>query len=270
VPDRGAMIRDQRDQPHSVVGGISDVTERRRAEENLERSHGQLRALSGRLHSLREEERTRIAREIHDELGQLLTGLKMDLRWMERRLSQSTDASLNPLLDKVVAASEIADATISGVQRIAFELRPGVLDTLGLSSAVHHEAIRFQERTDILCRVQCPDFSPPPSEEVTTTTFRILQEALTNVARHAHATEISIALATKDNELELVVADNGRGIPPAELEDPSSLGLLGMRERAALLRGKVTLETAPHGGTVVTLRLPLGARSTTMESSRTP
>jgi two-component system sensor histidine kinase UhpB len=259
VFDRGVLIRDRQGRPHSVVGGLADISERRGAEENLERSHRQLRALSGKLQSLREAERTRIAREIHDELGQMLTALKMDLRWIERRLTQQTDASLNPLLDKIVAASEIVDATIGGVQRIAFELRPGVLDTLGLSAGVHHEAIRFQQRTDVLCRVQCPDFSPPPSDEVTTTTFRILQEALTNVARHAQASEVSIVLATKDNELELVVADNGRGIPREALGDPNSLGLVGMQERAALLGGHVTLSQAPRGGTVVTLRLPLVA-----------
>ncbi|HET6495360.1 MAG TPA: ATP-binding protein, partial [Thermoleophilia bacterium] len=113
------------------------------------------------------------------------------------------------------------------------------------------------------CRVQCPDFLPPPSKEIATTTFRILQEALTNVARHSHATEVSITLTTKDNEIELVVADNGRGIPPADLEGPGSLGLLGMRERAALHRGDVTFESAARGGTVVTLRLPLGNAPTT-------
>jgi two-component system sensor histidine kinase UhpB len=261
VHDRGVLVRDADGKVVRMVGGISDITERRKAEENLERSHQQLRAFSAKLQSLREEEGARIAREIHDELGQMLTGLKMDLRWIERRLSEGTDTSLNPLLDKVVAASELADATIGCVQRIAAELRPGALDTLGLAPAVQNEASRFQERTGIVCRVQCPDFAPAPTPDVATTTFRILQEALTNVTRHAQATEVSIQLWMKDGELHLEVADNGLGIRETDLADSSSLGLLGMRERAALLGGEVSIGGGPRGGTVVALRLPasLGA-----------
>ena len=259
IVDRGFVIHDAVGKPVRMVGGMSDSTARKDAEDKLDRSHRQLRALSAKLQSLREEERSRIAREIHDELGQMLTGLKMDLRWIERRLSQSADATLNPLLDKVVEAGELADATINTVQRISSDLRPGVLDNLGLVAAVRHEAARFQERTGVTCRLACPEESLPLPRDIATAAFRIFQESLTNVTRHAQASEVSVELGWKGAELSLDIADNDRGIQPADLEDPKSLGLLGMRERAQILEGDLTITPRPSGGTLVQLRLPLPA-----------
>jgi signal transduction histidine kinase len=239
---------------------MSDVTARRQAEQKLAQSHRQLRALSARLECMREEERTRIAREIHDELGQLLTGLKMDLRWIENRLSgQDAPASLNRVLDKVVEATELVDATISSVQKIAADLRPGALDTLGLAAAIQHEATRFQGRTGIAARVHVPEPPPLVPGPAATAVFRILQEALTNVARHAGGTEVTIDLREEGERVVLQVRDNGRGLRPVELEHPKSLGLLGMRERAMLLGGEMDFASGPGGGTVVTLRLPRAA-----------
>ena len=256
VYERAYIIREAEGKPVRLIGGLSDVTARKQAEEKLEHSHQQLRALSARLESLREEERARIAREIHDELGQTLTGLKMDLRWVEKHLSRENNPALNPILDKIVEATELVDATIASVQQISAELRPGVLEDLGLSAAIKHEAQRFQERTGIACKLRAPELPPALSRPVATAMFRIFQEALTNITRHAQAQEVLVELSKEGGQWILQVADDGKGIRPAALADPKSLGLLGMRERAELLGGEVTFQPGAQCGTVVTLRVP--------------
>jgi two-component system, NarL family, sensor histidine kinase UhpB len=269
VQDRGYVIRDAAGQPIRVVGGITDFTGRKLDGAKMERSRRQLRALSARLQFLREEERTRIAREIHDELGQTLTGLKMDLRWAEKRLAQETSPTINPILEKIVEAGELADATIASVQRISAELRPSVLEDLGLSAAVKYDAQRFQDRTSVVCKVRAADLPPALSKEVATAAFRIFQEALTNVARHAEATEVQVELSDENGQLVLRVADNGKGIRPSDLDDPKSLGLLGMRERAELLGGGVDFQPGVACGTLVTLRVPMTAEAASTASSPT-
>jgi len=258
VEGHGYVIRDETGQALRAIGCATDITARKLAEERLDRSHRQLRALSARLESLREEERRRIAREIHDELGQMLTGLKMDLRWAEKHLARENSKTLNPVLDKIVEAGELASATIGSVQRIARELRPDVLDDLGLAAALKHEAARWQNRTGIACQLSAPEPPLSPSPDVATTVFRIFQEALTNVARHAEATEVQVALREEDAQIVLRVADNGKGIRPADLEGTKSLGLLGMKERAQAFGGEVTFQNQAPRGTIVTLRLPGG------------
>ncbi len=263
VQDRGFILRDADGRAVRMVGGMTDITRRKDAEQRLERSRRQLRALSARLESLREEERTRIAREIHDELGQLLTALKMDLRWMEKRLaSGENNPALNPILDKLVEAGGLADTTIAAVQKISSELRPGTLDNLGLAAALQYEAARFQQRTGILCRVAVPERPPDLSLDAATAIFRIFQEALTNVARHAEAKEVRCDFLAEGDQIVLRVEDNGNGISPQALAHPKSLGLLGMQERAGVLGGEVRIEPAATRGTRVTLRLPLGADQT--------
>ena len=257
--DRGYVIRVE-GKPVRMVGGMSDVSARKEAEDELRNSRQQLRALSARLESLREEERTRIAREIHDELGQMLTGLKMDLRWIEKKVGEiDGNPALNPVIDKAVEAGELADQTITAVQRIAAELRPGVLDQLGLFTALKHEAQRFQHRTNIACKVELPPRQPELPSQVTTAVFRIFQETLTNVARHAEATEVRVTFREEGSRVIFEVADNGRGMPADALGSPKALGLLGMKERAAVLRGDVQFQGSPGRGTTVTLRLPLSA-----------
>jgi len=233
----------------------SEIIERRQAEEKLRDSRKKLQALTARLESLREEERIRISREIHDELGQKLTGLKMDLQWVERRLGEM-EPGLNKLLDRVVAATELVDGIIENVQEIAAELRPGVLDKLGLSAAMQYEVRRFQERTHISCEVRLPECEPTVSKECSTALFRIFQECLTNVARHARATKVEAELRLEDGWVAMCVRDNDRGITETEISNPRSLGLLGMKERAALLGGEMAVERAPGGGTTVTARIP--------------
>jgi signal transduction histidine kinase len=256
IEGHGYVIRDETGQALRAIGCATDVTARKLAEEKLEGSHRQLRALAARLESLREEERHRIAREIHDDLGQMLTGLKMDLRWAEKRLALESSQTLNPVLDKIVGAGELVDATIGSVQRIARDLRPDVLDTLGLAAALKHEATRWQNRTGIACELSAPEPSPSPPPNVATTVFRIFQEALTNVARHAEATEVQIDLREEDGQIVLRVSDNGKGIRPADVEDTKSLGLLGMKERAEVQGGQVTFQNQAPRGTIVTLCLP--------------
>jgi PAS domain S-box-containing protein len=250
----------------SAVVITQDITERKRAEEALKTSYDQLRAISARLQSVREEEATRIAREIHDELGQKLTGLKMDLRRAERKIEElESSPALNTVLDTIVSATELVDEIVATVQEIAADLRPGVLDKLGLGSALQYEARRFRERTGILCEVRLPESEPTFSTEVSTTLFRIFQECLTNITRHAHATKVEASLKLEDEpagtEREhggwviLRVQDNGRGITPMAMTSSRSLGLLGMKERAALLGGEILFERGPEGGTDVTVRI---------------
>jgi two-component system, NarL family, sensor histidine kinase UhpB len=263
VIDRGFILADAAGKPVRIVGGISDVTEQRQAEQALENSRRQLRALSARLQSVREDERAKVAREIHDELGQVLTALKINLDWLERKLGvRDNDPSLNPLLDRVVESAEIADSAISSVQKIASELRPSSLDNLGLAAALEQEAQRFQQRTGIKCQVRLPETGLELPAGAATAVFRIFQEALTNVARHAQATEVRAALDSEADQVILQVEDNGRGIPPEALTDKKSLGLLGMRERAAVLGGEFAIASIQPTGTRVALRLPHAANDT--------
>jgi len=263
VLDRGFILADDAGKPVRIVGGISDVTEQRQAEQALENSRRQLRALSARLQWVREEERARVAREIHDELGQVLTALKINLDWLERKLGVRDNApSLNPLLDRVVESTEITDSAIASVQKIASDLRPNSLDNLGLAAALEHEARRFEQRTGIACQVKLPAESLEVPAEAATAVFRIFQEALTNVARHAQATEVHATLQFEADQVVLQIEDNGRGIRAEALADKKAMGLLGMRERAAVLGGEVAIVAIQPSGTRVTLRLPRAATDT--------
>ena len=197
------------------------------------------------LQRAREEERIRISLQIHDELGQLLTGLKMDGRWVERKLSEpSWPATLNPLLDRVVAASEAADASI------AAELRPGALDKLGLAAALTQEARQFQERSGVKCAVVGTEPDPALRKEAANESFYICQEALTNVARHAQAAHVEIRLQTEGDAFVLEVRDDGVGMAETHLTAPHSLGLIGMRERALQCGGEISFERNEPNGTV--------------------
>ena len=226
----------------------------RRAEEQLRESHEQLRALSVYLQSVREEERTRIAREVHDELGQALTGCKLDLSWIAGRLPRDQ----KELVEKTRALAAHIDCTIQMVRRIATELRPGILDHLGLAAALEWQANEFQTRTGIQCEVHASLNEPDLSPDLNTTFFRIFQETLTNVIRHAGATRVAVELKEQDGYVILEVRDNGRGISRAEITNTKSMGLLGMRERAALLGGEFKISRVARGeGTRVTVSIPL-------------
>lgn len=234
-------------------GIIHDITERKQAEDKLKSSLVEVRALAAHLQSVREEESIRIARAIHDELGQALTGLKMDLSWFASRLSKDQ----KPLLEKTKSMSTLIDTTIQGVREIATELRPGVLDDLGLAAAIEWQAREFQTRTGIRCEVTLPAEDIPLDPARSTAVFRIFQETLTNVARHANATGVNASLKEEAGNLILEARDDGRGISTSEISTPKSLGLLGMRERALLFGGEVEIRGAPGVGTTVTVRIPL-------------
>jgi signal transduction histidine kinase len=238
---------------------VKDITERKRGEEALLASREQLRALSRRLQSLREEERAGIAREIHDELGQMLTGLKMDLHWAEDQLEGLRDARLNPVIEKLAAATGLTGDLFATVHRIASELRPGVLDQLGLVMALHHEAGQFEQRTGIACQLDLPPDTPNLPPETVTAFFRIFQEALTNVARHAAASAVQASFRCEAGCAILEIRDNGKGISEEALSGVRSLGLLGMTERAQLLGGTVAFQRGAGGGTRVLVRLPAPA-----------
>ncbi|EEF60976.1 hybrid sensor histidine kinase/response regulator [Pedosphaera parvula] len=235
-------------------------SERKRAVEQLRQSHEQLRALSIYLQEIREEERIRISRAVHDELGQALTGLKIDLSWLAHRLPKE----MTPVLNKARDMSAHIDETIQTVRRISTELRPGILDHLGLVAAIEWQANELQSRTGIHCKISSSLDHTVLDEDLNTVFFRIFQETLTNVVRHAHATRVDVNLREENNRLILEVKDNGRGITKEQISNFKSIGLLGMRERASLLGGEVVITGVPKKGTrvIVSIPLPLPATRT--------
>ena len=235
-----------------------DVTERRRVAQDVLDSREALRALVQRLQSAQEEERARVSREIHDELGQLLTGLKLDLRWLERKLCEpGLPAALHTLLDRAVEASALVDQSIATVQKLAADLRPGALDHLGLAAALAQRARQFTKRSGVSCTLEVAEPLPQLPSVVADELFYICQEALTNVARHAQATQVRVRLGGQAGGVRLEVEDNGVGIAPQALTARRSLGLLGMQERALQCRGSVRLESASPRGTLVVVEVPL-------------
>jgi signal transduction histidine kinase len=242
---------------HRALRESQERKDRRRAEAQLRESHERLRLLSVYLQSVREEERTRISREVHDELGQALTSCKLDVSWIASRLPRD----LSPVLERAKALSAHIDSTIRMVRRISTELRPGVLDHLGLGAALEWQANEFQNRTGIRCDVRTNLRETMLDQDLSTTFFRIFQETLTNVIRHAGATQVAVTLKQLAGEIILLVTDNGRGITSVEISNSSSMGLLGMRERAALLGGRFEISRLPRGqGTRVTVSIPLPRR----------
>jgi signal transduction histidine kinase len=235
-----------------------DITQRRKAQEDLSRSRDQMRALAKRLQTIREEERARIAREVHDELGQSLTSIKMDLSWVSKRLANLPRDADGLLLmeDRLDQAMQQIDRTVKAVREIATALRPGVLDELGLAAAIDWQTRDFEKRTGIRCDWSMPDFPVPVGPEEATAVFRIFQEMLTNVARHASASAIEVHLSVGKGSLTLEVHDNGCGMSEAALAGKDSLGILGMRERAAQCGGTVTIESATDSGTLAKVQIP--------------
>jgi len=233
-----------------VHGTIQDITDQRKAEDEIRVSREQLRKLAASLENARESERAAIAREIHDELGQALTGMKMDLTTLRPALSGHAGA------ERLEAMVELIDRTIESVRDLSSRLRPPVLDDLGLREAIEWQAMEFSQRSGIECRLYLPTDCCDVDEEVALSVFRIFQESLTNVARYAEATEVDISLHQEAGELRLRVADNGVGIDPAIAESGDSLGLLGMRERAVGLGGSVTVKPGEERGTIVIVSMP--------------
>ncbi len=236
-----------------LTGTSRDISERIKSERKLGEQNRQLRLLSSYLQSVREDERTHIAREIHDELGQQLTGIKLDLSWIHKRLEKvSPDLHL-----KMKETITLVDETVKSIRKIASELRPGLLDNLGLLPAIEWQCQEFTRKTGIECRFE--NFAGPfeVSDEVGTSIFRILQESLTNIARHSDATVTEVLIDSNGKSYTVTVKDNGKGFQNSESNEITSLGLLGMQERAAMVRGKFNISSKPEKGTTVIIEFPV-------------
>lgn len=229
------------------------VENRSRVEHEMLESERTLKALSDRLLVVQEQERTHIAREIHDDLGQALTALKMDVIGLMER-TNDTSAAGAAIRKRVLTT---LDATVNSVQRIAAELRPSILDDLGLAAAIESEAQSFEERTGIECEVSLPAEGRTVSNVVATAVYRIIQEALTNVARHSNAARVELRVRFRDSDVVVEVRDDGRGITSQEVGSARSLGLIGIRERAELVGGTARFEGIAGRGTIVSIRIPM-------------
>ncbi|RJQ83912.1 MAG: PAS domain S-box protein [Desulfobacteraceae bacterium] len=239
------------DRIDNVKGGVAiaeDITERKLLEFQLQNSLSRMRDYSARVVQAGEKERARIAREIHDSLGQSLTCFKMELEWLAGRMANPDHGQ------RIQTISEMVDQTIDSVRKICTELRPSVLEELGLSAAVEWLAKDIQKRTGIIIEVDCEEIYLIPDQA--TTVFRIVQEALTNICRHARATEAVIFLFAEDNMLRLEISDNGIGISE-NMISMYSLGLMGMRERAILWNGSIKIKGRPGRGTNISAIIPI-------------
>lgn len=237
-----------------LVGMGIDITDRKRSELELQESYQQIRRLTAYLQNIREEERANIAREIHDELGQQLTVIKMDVSWMKKKISTG---DLSNVPEKMNEMLEILDGTVASVRRIATELRPSLLDDIGLIAAVEWQIDVFSKRTGIKVHLEKPDEGLVIPEASATGLFRILQESLTNIARYANANQVDIHLKNQNKEFILCIQDNGQGFDVNEITSKKTLGLLGMRERSIAMHGTFTIQSSPGQGTKIEVRVPL-------------
>jgi len=246
VEDNAAAVRDADGTLVRVVGTVVDITRRKQIE-------SQLRALSARVHTTAERERLRIARELHDQLGSVLTGMKMDFDWIVRKQGKGESGNISLVQDAI----KTIDSTIGLVRRIATDLRPEMLDSIGLSAAIEWHATQFQRRTGIPCAVQVTEGLFGLSSDQKIAVFRIFQEALTNIARHSQAKNAVIVLARGEDSAILSIGDDGIGFNPEMRASAQNLGVAGMRERALLLGADLKIASSPGSGTTVTLRMPL-------------
>jgi len=236
-----------------LIGVGIDISDRIEIERKLRDRSEEIQKLTAHMERIQEEERTRIAREIHDELGQQLTCLKMDTAWIGKKISPE-DKMLQQKLSSMLS---VIDDTVKSVRRISSELRPGILDDLGLIPALEWQSQEFEKRTGIksIYKFRVNDFNP--ASDISTNIFRVYQEALTNIARHAQASLVETSLEETEGYVVLKVKDNGLGIDKVEASVKDSLGLMGMRERALLFNGELSIEGERQKGTIVTLRIPL-------------
>ena len=235
------------------VAVIRDITERLRNEERLIELNKKLRALGDHLQKVQEGERLAMARDIHDEIGQNITVLKLDLEWIERKIP----ADFNKLHERVSEMRVSVDQLTARVQRIAADLRPPLLDNMGLSAAIEWYAAEFSKRSGLECYVMLNEDLDPLDQYTATAVMRIVQEGLTNVVRHARATEVSVSLCKRGMNLILEISDNGCGISPEQIASPEAYGLMGMQERARICQGDIEITGRPGSGTILILSVPL-------------
>lgn len=240
------------DEGPCLIGMGIDISEKVKAEQDVKNSYDQLRALASHLQDIREEERTAIAREIHDELGQQLTGLKMDVAWLNKKIGKNDD----DITQKISSTLQLIDETVKTVRRIATELRPSILDDLGLVAAIEWHSNEFEKRFGIETTFTTELSALNLEAEVSTALFRIYQESLTNVLRHAEATKVYSSLFIKEDNLILEITDNGRGFDTSTLGNEKTLGILGMRERTIIIGGSYEIKSSPGSGTSITVSVP--------------
>lgn len=230
--------------------------ERAHTKNELKFSHDKLRSLYAHLNSVREEERANIAREVHDELGQILSALKMDIVFLNKKYNDH-----ETLVEKTKTMSDLIDTMLKSTKRIITDLRPGILDHLGVSAAIEWHVGEFQRRTGIRCELVMDPEDIVVDKDISTTIFRICQEALTNVIRHAEATRVRICLEEKEDRIFLSIQDNGKGISEEHIVKSESFGLIGIKERIAFIGGKVTINGINNTGTTITVTIPLVPQS---------
>lgn len=247
-----SVLRDEHGKVITVLSLTHDVTERMEAEEKLNESYRQIRSLSEHLQKIREEERTRIAREIHDELGQHLTVMKMDVSWLNKKIGDSNDAVKQKLQDLM----QLLNATVLSVRRISHELRPNLLD-LGLPVAIESHLKEFEKRSGIKTSFEQPEEEPQLPDSIKAGLFRIFQESITNVARHSSASYVRVDLIKKDDHLLLSIKDNGKGFEIEKVSAMKTLGILGIRERSEMMGGACEIQSSPDKGTLVKIIIPL-------------
>ncbi len=236
-----------------IVEDFKDITDRKKSERELIESRGKLRDLAAHLQVIREQERARIAHEIHDELGQALTALKMDVHWIRRKLPESEFG----LVEKTITMSALIDGTVSSVQRIISKLHPRLLYDFGLSAAIEWQIDEFVKRTGIQCDIDLGSVDIDPDEARSLAIYRIFQETLTNITRHADATRVRVGLINNGTTIEMKVSDNGKGISGNRLSDSQSFGIIGMRERAHSFGGNLVITKARGEGTTVVVTIPI-------------
>jgi PAS domain S-box-containing protein len=248
-----SALRNQQGNIVTILSLVHDVTERRNAEETMHQSYQQIRSLTEHLQNIREEERTYIAREIHDELGQQLTVLKMDVAWLSKKVNGKNDA----VEEKIKDLLNLLDNTVQSVRRISSELRPGILDDLGLAAAIEWHLNEFEKRSGVQTHFNYPEEERQLPGPVKTNLYRIFQESLTNVARHAQASEVTVNLAQQDGQITLTIKDNGQGFDQHLAGKKRTLGILGMKERAAMMGGTYEIQSEPGIGTNISVVIPL-------------
>lgn len=253
VHQQAEITVDDNGKPSLMVGVIQDITDRKHEEEKLQELNDQLRNLTAHLQIIREEERTSIAREVHDELGQQMTSLKMDISFLKNK----TEKDAPEISKKAAQMLEMVNEAIRTIRRIITSLRPGILDDLGLEAAIEWQAKEFEQRTGITCTLETAIDKEKLTPNINTTVFRIFQETLNNIVKHAKATSITANLYEKNNALILEIIDNGIGISDERKNNKTSFGLLGMKERAAMLHGDIQIIKMPLNGTSVNLKIPL-------------
>ena len=246
-------VRSQQLPDGRFLSVIRDMTERIKAEEELKSSYKAVRSLTAHLQNIREEERTNIAREIHDELGQQLTVLKMDVAWLNKKF-QGPDEKVNSRLKDLLT---MIDETVKSVRRISSQLRPSLLDDLGLTAAMEWQLGEFEKRAGIKTLFETPHEELPVPDASKTALFRIFQECLTNVLRHSSATSVVVSLKEADQQLVMSITDNGVGFEPLKVGGKRTLGILGMKERAEMIGGTYEINSKPGEGTSVIVSVPL-------------